>query len=287
ARAEAMGAEVVQVFSSNPRMWRSAEPDPEALDQFGAALREKQVPLFFHAIYLINLASADDQLRRRSAEALAHSLLVGGLAGAAGAVVHVGSHGGRGFAETAPVVLDTVRAARETASRALATLAAGTGHSPALPPLLLETGAGSGTTIGSSLEELAELLAALPPTSGLCLDTAHLFAAGYPIHEAGGLETFVAHLARLDLLGSVRLVHLNDSGGLLGSKRDRHVNPGQGEIGRAALTRIVRHPVFARIPFVLEVPGPEKQGPSRTEIETVKRMRRTAPVPPGAPAPAA
>jgi deoxyribonuclease-4 len=289
-----MGAEVVQVFSSNPRAWRMGPPDAAALGLLGAALCERGLPLFFHTVYLINLASPDDGLRQRSVDAVAHALVTGALAGAAGVVTHLGSHKGQGFATAAPRVVEAVRSALALAERVLAQAErALTGVEPhfgfahGLPPLLLETAAGAGGTIGSTLEEMAALLTASPAGVSLCLDTAHLFAAGYPVHEADGLEAVIDESRRAGLLELVRLVHLNDSGTPFASKRDRHVNPGEGSIGYAGLARVVKHPALAAVPFVLEVPGPDKHGPSATEVAAVKTMRLGAPVLPARPAPGA
>jgi deoxyribonuclease IV len=290
ARAVALGAEVVQVFSSNPRTWRAEPPDPAVLASFAAALRELGLPLFLHTIYLINFASPDEQLRRRSAQALIHAVVTGAFAGAAGVVTHIGSHRGEGFESAAPLALDAISTALDRARRSL--VVEGPGRHPAVsraavPPLLLETGAGSGATVGDRLDELAVLLAALPAGSGLCLDTAHLFAAGYPIHEADGLDQVIHDLRRLDLLDKVRLVHLNDSATPFASNSDRHANPGEGRIGYEGLARVVRHPALAHVPFVLEVPGPEQRGPSAAEVALVKTMRPGAPGPPRVPVPGA
>ncbi len=276
ARALAMGAEAVQVFSSNPRTWQTTPPDPEGLQQFATALRELRLPLFFHSIYLINLASPDEALRQRSVEALVHALMTGALAGAAGVVTHIGSHRGAGFGSASGLVTGAALASLAAAAETLAALSGGEASERDLPPLLLETGAGSGDTIGDRLDDLAALLTALPTSAGLCLDTAHLFAAGHAVHQAKGLESFLTALRRLDLLRRVGLVHLNDSGTPFASRHDRHENPGAGLIGRAGLARVVRHPALASVPFVLEVPGLDKHGPSAAEISTVKAMRRPA-----------
>lgn len=282
-RALAIGAEAVQIFSSNPRTWRARLPLPEEMTALTDGLRQHSLPLFLHTIYLINLASPDEQLRQRSGEALAEALILGALAGAAGVVTHVGSHRGEGFAAAARWVVGAVRAAIDRADKGLETL----DHRQTLPPLLLETSAGSGGTVGGRLEELARLLASLPPSCGLCLDTAHLFAAGYAVHTAPGLERLVQELVERGLLASVGLIHLNDSKTPFGSARDRHENPGEGHIGFAGLTGVVRHPALAAVPFVLEVPGSDGHGPDAANVALVKLMREGAADPREAPAPAA
>jgi deoxyribonuclease-4 len=284
-RAIAVGAEVVQVFSSNPRVWPTAPADAPALDHLRRSLLELGLPLFIHAIYLINPASPDDSLRERSVAALRHALVTAALAGAEGVVTHLGSHRGEGFDRAAPWIADALVDALAQAQHELAGL--GTSGRP-MPPLLMETAAGSGATVGGTLLELEVLLKVLgsgvdpaeEPRFGLCLDTAHMFAAGYPVHQPQGLSDLLLELEHRTLLERVGLMHLNDSMSLLGSKRDRHANPGEGELGREGLAALVRHPAFAQVPFVLEVPGSEERGPGRREIATVKRMRQGAPTPP-------
>ena len=150
------------------------------------------------------------------------------------------------------------------------------------PPLLLETGVGAGNTLGGSLEEIAALLAELPsehggPAYGLCMDTAHVFASGYPVHHAEGLEQVVGELTDLGLLPRLGLVHLNDSASSFGSRRDLHENPGAGQIGYDGLAGVVRHPAFAGVPFVLETPGLEGHGPDAANLAVVKAMRAGLP----------
>jgi deoxyribonuclease-4 len=282
-RAIALGAEVVQIFNSNPRTWRTRPYVTAEIDALTTGLKRRGLPLFFHTIYLINLASPDEELRRRSGAALAEVLAVGALAAAAGVVTHLGSHRGDGFAAAVPRITGAVRTAMDHAQESLAAV----GRDQILPTLLLENGAGSGSTVGGRLEELAALLENLPPRCGLCLDTAHLFAAGYATHTAAGLERLVSELRQGDLLSRVGLIHLNDSRTPFASGRDQHENPGEGRIGRAGLARVVRHPAFASIPFVLEVPGSDGHGPDAANVECVKRMREGAPVRRRAPAPVA
>jgi deoxyribonuclease-4 len=270
-------------------------PDPDVLSQLGESLRSLHVPLFFHTVYLVNLASPEAGLRRRSAVAVAHGLVTGALAGAAGVVTHVGSHRGEGFTRVLPWIKEALRTAAGAAARDLSALEPAGAES--LPWLLLETGAGSGATVGHSLEEL-EMLMAPSATSagaravhpgeialGLCVDTAHVFAAGYPVHQAAGLEAFVAETHRRGLLDRVRLIHLNDSKTPFACNRDRHADPGQGELGYAGLSRVVKHPAFTHLPFVLETPGHDGRGPGAAEIALVKSMRTSVPDRQGAPFP--
>ncbi|MFH1833972.1 MAG: deoxyribonuclease IV [bacterium] len=271
-RALAIGAEVVQIFDSNPRTWRPRTFRPGEITALTEGLRRHRIPLFFHTIYLINLAAPDERLRQRSVEALARALVLGSLTEAAGVVTHIGSHSGEGFTAAAGWVIEAVRAALDQANRELE--ASGPGR--ALPGLLLETGAGSGRTVGGRLEELAALLGSLPAECGLCLDTAHLFAAGYAVHTGSGLDDLLQELEDRRLLETVGLVHLNDSRAPFGSNRDRHENPGGGHIGHAGLAGVVRHPALAAVPFALEVPGRDGHGPDAANVTLVKLMREAA-----------
>ena len=311
-RARAIGAEAVQVFVSNPRMWHRRVPSAEELSEFQAGLRAQGLPLFFHTIYLINLATPDEELRNRSVEALAHSLTLGGVAGAAGVVTHLGSHRGEGYERGTAHAVEAIGRAWRMAAESRG---AADDEPTSLPPLLLETSTGGGASMGGRLEGLAELVAALDsrsaseadvpagmadvpadaarrsagaaPRFGVCLDTAHLFAAGYPIHEADGLENVVEELRGLGLLSRLGLVHLNDSSAPFASHWDRHDNPGEGQIGYEGLTRVVRHPALAQVPFVLETPGADGHGPDGPNVAVVKSMRAGKPRPKAWPPPRA
>ncbi len=263
-RARRIEAEVVQIFPSNPRQWRCPEPSPEALGPFRQALRRAGLPLFVHTIYLINLASPDPALRTRSAAALGHALRFGALAGAAGVVTHIGFHRGEGFERALGRVASSVRQARQLAGPA----------GEELPPLLLETSAGSRGSLGGTPEELGRLVEALPGEAGVCLDTAHLFAAGLPIHTPEGIERLLAEIDACVGLDRVGLVHLNDSRSPLGSRSDRHENLWEGKIGREGLALWVRHRRLRPVPFVLETPGFGQEGPDRRNVRRAKLLRK-------------
>ena len=132
--------------------------------------------------------------------------------------------------------------------------------------------------MGRDLSQLQAVAESLSPGCGLCLDTAHLFAAGRPVHTAEGLEELVAELRATDLLQEVKLIHLNDSRTPFASGRDHHENLGEGQIGYEALARVVRYPAFQDIPFVLEVPGVEGHGPDSVNVQRAKSMREALPV---------
>ncbi len=259
-RAVRLGAEAAQVFPGSPRSWESPWPGNRALAEAGEAFRKSGIPVFVHAIYLVNPASGDPQVRRRSAAALARSLEYASRLGARGLVVHLG-HARDAARNTA------LRRVRDTLDRAR-DLAAGT------VPYLLETGSGGKGSVGSRLDDLVALVRQVGQGTRICADTAHLFAAGVPVHTPRGLDAWLDALR--DQLGpdAVGLVHLNDSLTPFGSGRDRHGNLGQGEIGGRALARWVRHPALRRVPFVIETPGFNRQGPDRKNLARARRYRR-------------
>jgi deoxyribonuclease-4 len=244
------------MFTSSPSQWRTVALDPNA----AAALREGLAaadirPSFVHAIYLLNLASPDRALWGRSVRHLAEELRRAALVGAAGVVLHLGSVGAGG--RVADGVRRVARALREARARAEVGI-----------PLLLENGAGAGHTLGGTPEQIGEMLAQAAEAEPLrlCLDTAHAFAAGLPVHTAEGLEET---LARIET-GRLALVHLNDSRYEFGAHRDRHWHLGKGQIGREALARIVNHPRLQALPMIMETPGTVED--DRRNMYAVRRM---------------
>jgi deoxyribonuclease-4 len=282
-RALDVGAEVVQIFNTNPRIWKTRLPAPGEIETFAEELKAHDLRLVFHSTYLINLASPDEELRRRSSEALSVALAMSATAGAEAVVAHVGSHRGE--------VAEAER--RVIASLALAVAMAESLDAGPLPALLLETGVASGNTLGGRLEELQTILCLEEAVGlegglplGICIDTAHLFASGYPLHDEAGFAETMDRLRGLGLLERIRLVHLNDSKTPLGAKRDVHENLGLGVIGYEGLARVVQHPALRQVPFVLEVPGLDGHGPDAYNMTAAKSMRAGLPAPASLPAPA-
>jgi deoxyribonuclease IV len=262
--AAAVGAEVIQVFVSNPRGWAAGPGDP-AQDR---ALRESGMPVFIHAPYLINLGSADPVVAQRSAEALRHTLSRGGEIGARGVVVHTGSAVGwpAGTEQDAP----RERALRQVAELLLPLLDKLADDDP---DLLLEPMAGQGRMLCAGADDLSGYLAALDrhPKAGICLDTCHVFAAGHDLPAPGGVSSTLAAVERAAGPGRVKLVHANDSVLGCGSRRDRHATIGAGMIGAAPFRELLTHPVLADVPFVAETPG-GREGHAR-DIALLKELR--------------
>jgi deoxyribonuclease-4 len=270
AYAAAVGAEVIQVFVSNPRGW-AAGPGDAAQD---ALLRESGVPVYVHATYMINLGSGNQEVAARSADAVAHALRRGAEIGARGVVVHAGSAAGW-TAAAGP--------AGGVTARDLALRQIGETVLPLLdklgdddPDLLFEPMAGQGQMLCAAAGDLAEYLSAVEhhPRAGICLDTCHAFAAGHDLTAPGGVAAMLDEIGAAAGPARVRLVHANDSLLGCGSRRDRHETIGAGTIGTEPFRELLAHPALAGAPFVVETPG-GKAGHAR-DIATLKGLRATA-----------
>jgi deoxyribonuclease-4 len=278
AYAAAVGAEVIQVFVSNPRGW-AAGPGEAAAD---ARLRASGLPVYVHATYMINLGSGNPEVAAKSADALAHALRRGGEIGARGVVVHTGSAAGWAAAAVGESGAGEGEAgqadARERALRQIGEIAL-----PLLdklgdddPDLLFEPMAGQGQMLCARAGDLATYLSAVEhhPKAGVCLDTCHLFAAGHDLTADGGVAAMLAELARATGgtgtgAGRVKLVHANDSLLGCGSKRDRHETIGAGMIGPAPFRELLA--ALPDVPFVVETPG-GKAGHAR-DIATLRELQ--------------
>jgi deoxyribonuclease-4 len=255
------GAEAIQIFNQSPRMWR---PTAYTEDDF-TAFREAMAPspvraVLIHAVYLVNCASEDREIRAKSLTSLTHSLRVGHAIGAAGVVLHPGS-------ALKGHVGEAVARAGKTISEALADSDGCQLH--------LENTAGAGGTLGRSFPELAALIEAAGAGErlGVCLDSCHLLASGYDIRTAAGADR-VLREARKELgSGRIRSLHLNDSKTPLGSNRDRHANIGTGELGERGCAAFLSAPGIQRLPCVLETPGEKREGPGPAEIQLTRKLR--------------
>lgn len=242
-RAAALGAEVVQVFLSNPRGWATPAPDEAADRTFGRAAEAAGIPVFAHVPYLVNLGSPTPLTYERSVGSVAFTLQRAARIGARGVVVHTGSCVDERLVEAG------LRQVREGLLPLLDAADA--------PLLLLEPTAGQGRSLCARVEELGPYLDALDwhPKVGVCLDTCHAFAAGHDLATPGGAKELLDTL--LDTVGAKRLhlVHANDAKDPCGSRRDRHERIGTGYIGRDAFAELLGHPAVAGVPVVIETPG--------------------------------
>jgi deoxyribonuclease-4 len=255
------GCEAIQIFNQSPRMWKPTAYREEDFAAFREALAASPIgAVVIHAVYLLNCASEDGDIRAKSRASLTHSLRVGRAIGAAGVVLHPGS------AKTGNV--------GEAIARAGETIAAALADSEGCE-LHLENTAGAGGTLGRSFEELARLLEVSGGDErlGVCLDSCHLLASGYDIRTSAGMDGVLKDCSRALGRGRVRSLHLNDSQTPLGSNRDRHANVGQGELGEEGCAAFLSAPGLQRLPCVLETPGENRSGPSGAEVELARDLR--------------
>jgi deoxyribonuclease-4 len=257
---DAIRAEVIQVFTTSPRRWEIRPLDADAQAAWAAARARSKVKLVVaHDSYLTNLASADDAVRDKSGRAFAAELERCARLGIPYLVSHPGAHVGGG----AEVGLERYGSAVSAIYE----------ERPALTTTtLLETTAGQGSCLGRRFEELAWLLAriAQPARTGVCLDTCHVFAAGWDIRTAAGVTAMLARFDAVIGLDRLKLLHLNDSQGALGSRVDRHERIGRGQIGDECFATLLREPRLAHVPMLVETPGLEYHG------EELKHLRRLA-----------
>jgi len=264
----AVGAEVIQTHPTSAQMWRPLRLDDDALQLYLEKYRASGLRgHYLHAVYLINLASPQEQLLRSSVASLLHYMELAALLDADGVVFHPGSHRGAGF----EAVLGQVGAAmREVIERSPA------GHAR----LLVENSAGAGGCLGRSFEEIGRIVeAAASDRVGVCLDTQHAFASGYDLRTRSGVARALDEFDRLIGVERLCLVHANDSGTGLGSNADRHANIGEGALGEGAFRVMLRDPRLRRVPWILEVPGREKKGPDRQQVNLLRACAGRAPLP--------
>jgi len=254
-----IGAEAAQIFVQSPRTWRPTKHKPETIERFKSERARLKAPVFAHALYLVNLASPNEDLYRRSVETMCTTLDVACAIEADGVIFHVGSHQGTGFASA----VDRVAAAMEEILE----------HANDRTWLLMENSAGAGGTIGRSLEELAALYKRLGrhPSLGLCLDSCHLFVSGCDVTERAELDRLVAELDRQIGIDKLRALHVNDAKAPLGSNRDRHENIGEGVMGEK-LGVFISHPAFAELSALLETPGSNGHGPGADQVTALRDL---------------
>ena len=241
------GCDAIQIFNQSPRAWRPRVYSEDEIDAFRAAMADSSLQaLLIHAVYLLNCASEDPEIRGKSLTALIAALQAGAALGAHCVVLHPGSAKTGDVGEAIARAGEVIKEALDESERC---------------PLHLENTAGAGGTLGRSFSELAALIDAAGGDErlGLTLDSCHLLASGYDIRTAQGLtETLDDCVAQcgLERLGSL---HLNDSQYPLGSNRDRHADIGQGELGDDGCAVFLSEPRFQDLPCVLELNGPEKK----------------------------
>jgi deoxyribonuclease-4 len=264
-RGEERGCQAIQIFNQNPRAWKPTVYSDDQVAAFRDALAASETvdALLIHAVYLLNPASEDPELRAKSLASLIGSLRAGAALGAVAVVLHPGS------------ALKNGGAVEAACGRAAEGIAEALAESEGCP-LHLEDTAGAGGTLGRSFEELASMIDAAGGDDrlGVCLDSCHLFASGYDIRTPDGLGDVLDDFDRtvgLDRLGSL---HVNDSVTPLGSNRDRHANLGDGELGDDACAAFLSEPRFDGLPCIFEGPGAAGKSVEATDMEHAFALRR-------------
>ena len=260
-RGEARGCESIQIFNQSPRMWRPTKYGEEDFIAFREAMESSSVDaVVIHAVYLINCASKDADLRKKSLASLTNALRIGDAIGAAGVVLHPGAQKGEPLGPSIKRAAKMIAAALKDSDSC---------------PLLLEQTAGHKGLLARDFDQIAALIDGADGDKrlGLCLDSCHLFVQGFDITDAAHLSAVVDEADEKVGLERLRCLHVNDAAAPLGSCRDRHANIGKGEMGKKGLAAFLSEPRFEGLPATLETPGPNRKGPDRKEVLAARRLR--------------
>jgi deoxyribonuclease-4 len=255
------GCQAIQIFNQSPRQWKPTVYSDEQVAEFREAMKASDVDaLLIHAVYLLNCASEDPEIREKSLTSLIASLRAGAALGARGVVLHPGSALKSDAATAVKRAAETIAEALKESERC---------------PLHLENTAGAGGTLGRTFEELVALIdgAGGGKRLGACLDSCHLYASGYDIRTADKLDGVLDEFDRivgLDRLGSL---HVNDSMTGLGSNRDRHANLGDGELGSRGCAALLSEPRFEGLPCVFEGPGATGKAVEKPDVDNMYKLR--------------
>ena len=263
-RGADIGCEAIQIFGSSPQSW-AYKPVPEAQT---AAFKEKAKasgigPVYFHAIYLINLGTSNPVNLEKGIDSLINYMKLASEVEAGGVIFHPGSHKGVGYDGILKQTVSSIERVLDS--------------SPGTPWLTLENTAGMGQHIGARFHELGGIISAVDTAYRdrlrICLDTQHSYAAGYDIATRDGLEAMLAEFDECIGLDRLAAVHVNDSKYALGAGVDRHENIGEGYIGLQGFENILGNPAFRDVPFFLEVPGFDNKGPDKENLDILKGIR--------------
>ncbi len=255
-----IGGNCMQIFAGSPRLW-FRKPFSEAdVKKFKEGISTNNLgPVFIHALYLVNLATDNPDLLEKSVSSLVADLNNGYQINSAGIIVHVGSHQGRGFDSVKDQLVAVIERVLDQ-----------TEHTN----LILENDAGQNGKIGS-IEELSYLKEKINNDRiKICLDTAHLFESGVDLRSEESINLFISSLKENNILSDVVCIHLNDSATDLDSHRDMHANLGDGKIGIDGLKMLINSKEFSHLPLILEVPGDNKQGPNKKNIDIAINLTR-------------
>jgi deoxyribonuclease-4 len=260
-RGTDLGCEAIQIFNQSPRMWRPTNYGEDDFAEFREDFADSGLEaVAIHAIYLINGAAKDRDVRRKSITALTHALRVGDGIGAIGVVLHAGARAGEPHGAS-------MRRAGKAIAEAL-------GRSESCP-VLLENTAGTQGPLGRNVDELAELIevAGGDGRLGICIDCCHLLASGFEVRDPEQLRVVVDEIDAKVGLDRLRCLHVNDSAIPLGGNRDKHAVIGKGELGNKGISTFLSEPRFDGLPALIET-GVDGGAPAREDVRKAKRLRR-------------
>jgi deoxyribonuclease IV len=255
---EKISGNCFQIFAGSPRMWSRSLYSKKEVQKFNELILEKHLdPFFIHSLYLVNLASDNPNILEKSYNALLTDLQNGDALKSSGVIVHIGSHQGRGFNSVKTQLITRIQ---DLLSQTSTT------------PLLLENSSGQKGKIGS-LEEIEILLKeANNPRLRVCIDTAHLYEAGYDLNDKNKINNLTKELEKRNILKKITCLHINDSKTSLDSRHDQHANIGEGHITLSALEYFINHPKLKHLPLILEVPGKDNRGPDLHNIKLLSEL---------------
>lgn len=262
-RALELGCESAQLFSGNPNSWATKPLDQTSAEAFTNRCAELDIhPIVLHTPYLVNLASPIGFTWHKSVASLADAVSRAPYLGAQFIVTHIGSHKGWGYEPGVKRIAEAVKQALDADPQ---------------PTIALELGAGSGNSIGSRFEHIADILELLNNHErvGICIDTAHLYGSGYDISTSAGAGAMFEDLEKYVGFDKLKVVHLNDTLMGLGSHRDRHHHIAQGNVGAEGFRTILTHPNTQNLPGIIETPG-ETIEFDRDNLEMLRKLSQTS-----------
>lgn len=261
SRAKALGCNTMQIFARNPRQWRKDGLSKEDIETFKEKVKEAKIsPVVVHIPYILNLASAKNSFHKITIREFTQDLIEADELGADYLVTHMGSYKGstesRGLLKIVKALNKILKAAK-----------------PKKTKILLENTAGSGNWLGYKFSHQRFIMEKMewPQTLGLCLDTAHCYAAGYAINTLEGLDALVSEIDKEVGLKYLKVIHLNDTKEKLSSLKDRHCDIGEGNIGISGFDFILHHKVLKNLPFILETPKETDEDDIRN-LNVVKKI---------------
>ena len=259
-RGQDRGFDVIQTFASSPRSFQVTNYTDEQIDAYKSAFKRSSLKQhFFHAVYLLNLASSKSFLVDLSIQSLVGYLNLGEKIDSQGTIFHLGSSLDREFDAVKDQVVSALRKILSQTSSS--------------QNLIMEIAAGAGNVVGDSLEELAILYKeAGSERLKIALDTQHLYASGVDVSSYDEFDHWLKEFDRMVGVETLAAVHANDSKTDLASHRDRHENIGEGKIGKQGFRQILKQPLLQNTPFILEVPGFDETGPDKKNLEILKRL---------------